>query len=191
MNKILFLNACVRPESRTYILAKQVIAKMSGVVEEVNLEQAGILPLNWETLQERDTYVSNNDFSAPIFQYAKQFVDADTIVIAAPYWDLSFPSTIKIYFEAVNVCGLSFEYTNSGKPKGICKAKKLIYVTTAGGTISKNNLGYDYIKTLAHTFYGIPDILYYSAENLDIKGADTDKIMKQAIDAIAADEHIL
>lgn len=190
MNKILFLNACVRPESRTYILAKQVIAKMSGLVEEVNLEQAGILPLNWATLQERDAYVYNKDFSAPMFQYARQFVDADTIVIAAPYWDLSFPSTIKIYFEAVTVCGLSFAYTNTGNPKSLCKAKKLIYVTTAGGTISKHNFGYDYIKTLAHTLYEIPDILCYTAENLDIKGADVDKIMRQAIDAIATDEHI-
>ncbi|MEG1684177.1 MAG: NAD(P)H-dependent oxidoreductase, partial [Oscillospiraceae bacterium] len=190
MDKILFLNACVRPESRTYILAKQILAKMSGLVEEVNLEQAGILPLNWATLQERDAYVRSNDFSAPIFQYARQFVAADTIVIAAPYWDLSFPSTIKIYLEAVTVCGLSFAYTDAGAPKGLCKAKKLIYVTTAGGSISTYNLGYDYIKTLAHTFYEIPTILCYTAENLDIEGADVDAIMRQAIDAIATEESI-
>ena len=163
---------------------------MSGLVEEVNLEQAGILPLNWATLQERDLYTRNKDFSAPIFKYARQFVNADVIVIAAPYWDLSFPSTIKIYFEAVTVCGLSFEYTNTGNPKSLCKAKKLIYVTTAGGAISENNLGYGYIKTLAHTFFEIPDVLCYTAENLDVYGADVDKIMTQAIDTIKADERI-
>lgn len=190
MNKILFLNACVRPESRTYILAKQVTDKLEGLVEEVNLEQAGILPLNWATLQERDAYILNKDFSSPLFKYAKQFVDADAIVIAAPYWDLSFPAVIKIYFEAVTVCGLSFEYTNTGKPKGLCKAKKLIYATTSGGAISEYNLGFDYIKSLARIFYEIPEVLCYTAENLDIVGADVDKIMMQAIDMIRADERI-
>lgn len=190
MNKILFLNACVRPQSRTYILAKHVIDKMTGSVEEVNLEQEEILPLNWARLQERDNYIQKKDFSAPIFKYARQFVDADTIVIAAPYWDLSFPSMIKIYFEAVTVCGLSFEYTNAGNPRGLCKAKKIIYVTTAGGSISEYNLGYEYVKSLAHICYEIPDVLCYTAENLDIVGADIDKIMMQAIDTIRADERI-
>ena len=190
MKKILFINSCVRPHSRTYLLAKQVITKMSGLVEEVNLEQAGILPLTWKTLQERDAYVHNNDFSSPIFRYAKQFADADEIVIAAPYWDLSFPSTIKIYFEAVTVCGLSFDYTNEGTTKGLCRAKKLVYVTTAGGPISDCNFGYDYVQSLAHILYGIPNILCCAAENLDINGADVDMIMMQAIDRIKKDERI-
>lgn len=39
MGKILFVNACVRPESRTMILAKHVLSKLDGVIEEVNLER--------------------------------------------------------------------------------------------------------------------------------------------------------
>lgn len=192
MEKILFVNACVRPNSRTYILAKQLLSLIESppkeqamdsvvrTIEEVNLQQAALMPLDWERLQERDAYIQKKEFTAPIFQYARQFVEADEIVIAAPYWDLSFPSTLRIYFEAVTVTGLSFQYTPSGSTKGLCKAKRICYVTTAGGSIADYNLGYDYVKALAETFYGIPKVVCYQAQNLDVAGADVEKIMKEA-----------
>jgi len=52
--KTLFVNACVRPESRTLKLAKHVLAKLDGDVQEVNLEKENIQPLNLDTLMERD-----------------------------------------------------------------------------------------------------------------------------------------
>lgn len=42
-----------------------------------------------------------------MFKYAKQFAEADEIVIAAPYWDLAFPATVRIYFEAITVTGIT------------------------------------------------------------------------------------
>lgn len=181
MKKILFVNACVRPESRTYRLAAQILSQMEGTVEEINLEKAGIAPLDLAGLQARDRYIQNNDFTDPMFQYAKQFAEADLIVMGAPYWDLSFPSTIRIYLEAITVTGLSFKYTPEGCPAGLCKAKKLIYVTTAGGAIGNLNLGYDYVKALDETFYGIPETICCKAEKLDIVGADVEKIMEKAM----------
>lgn len=187
MKHILFINACVRPESRTLILAKQILCSLEGTIEEVNLEQAGIMPLNRETLQERDAHIQKKEFQAPMLQYANQFANADEIVIAAPYWDLSFPSTLRIYFEAVSVCELSFHYTPDGCAKGLCNAKRITYVTTAGGSIAEYNLGYDYIKALAHTFYGIPEVRCYKAENLDMAGVDVNEIMQKTIDEITRD----
>lgn len=181
MKKILFLNACVRPNSRTLVLAQHVLSKLDGTVEEVNLEKERIAPLDWESLQERDSYCKNGDFSAPMFRHAHKFAQADEIVIAAPYWDLAFPSTVRIYFEAVTVCGLSFEYSVSGAPQGLCRAKRIHYVTTSGGAIGEYNLGFDYIKALCRSFYGIPEVLCYRAENLDIQGSDVKAIMDTAI----------
>lgn len=180
MNKILFVNACVRPDSRTYILAQSVLKKLHGKIEEVNLEREDIKPLNWWSLQERDAYVKSKKFSAPMFQYAKQFAEADEIVIAAPYWNLAFPATVRVYFEAVTVNGLTFMYTPKGCPTGLCKAKRIIYVTTAGGTIEGFNLGFDYIKALSQMFYGIQKVMCYKAENLDIKGADVEAIIEKS-----------
>lgn len=184
MNKILFINACVRPESRTLVLAKKVLENVKGEIEEVNLEHASIAPLDCKSLQKRLEYTQANDFSAPMFQYARQFVAADEIVIAAPYWDMSFPATLKIYLEMVTVGGLSFCYNPEGRPTGLCNAKKITYVTTSGGIIAGNNFGYDYVKALATTCYGIPEVLCYTAEKLDIVGMDVNEIMANTISAI-------
>ena len=62
----------------------------------------------------------------------------------------------------------------------MCKAKSLYYVTTAGGYIGENNFGFDYIKAVSSGFFGIEDVRFFSAEGLDIYGADIDDIMKKA-----------
>ena len=52
MENILFVNACVRPESRTMQLAEYILDRLCGQVAEVNLEQEQIQPLNRERLEE-------------------------------------------------------------------------------------------------------------------------------------------
>lgn len=181
MRKILFVNACIRPNSRTYTLAQKVLEKLDGEITEVCLCRENLTPLYQEQLEERNTQLAAQNFSAPLFRYARQFAAADDIVIAAPYWDLAFPSLLRIYFEYVTVTGVTFRYTAEGIPVGMCKAKRIIYVTTAGGPIENRNLGYDYIKTLAETFYGIPNMQCFKAENLDIQGADIHGILQEAL----------
>lgn len=122
------------------------------------------------------------DFSDPAYTPARQFAEADIIVVAAPYWDLSFPAILKAYFEQVNVLGLTFEYTDDGFPRGLCKAKKLVYVTTAGGPIISDEYGYGYVKALAQGFYGIVDVHQVKAEGLDMVGADVEKILSRALE---------
>lgn len=181
MENILFINACVRPESRTYRLAQEVLKKLNGKKEEVCLFQKNIPALDLELLEKRNRLLQERNFSDPMFRYAGQFAAADDIVIAAPYWDLAFPSVLRIYLEHVTVTGVTFQYTPEGIPEGLCRAKRIIYVTTAGGSVGNQNLGYDYVKSLAGTFYGIPDVLCFKAENLDIVGADVDGILQDAV----------
>lgn len=179
MEKILFIDACVRPESRTKILAQHILDRLDGEITELNLEKEKIQPLNRDLLDKRNGFIDKGDFSAPMFDYAKQFAEADVIVMAAPYWELSFPAMIKTYIEAISVVGLTFIYTEEGIPAGLCKARKLIYVTTAGGPIMTPDFGFDYIKALSDTFYGIKDLTCFSAENLDIVGADVEGILEE------------
>ena len=184
MKKILFINACARPYSRTYLLAQEVLKKLDGEINQVNLYQENLLPIDWEQLINRDQLIISKNLSAPIFKYANQFLMSDDIVIAAPYWDLAFPSILKVYLEHITITGVTFRYSEGGIPIGLCKANRIIYVTTAGGSIGNNNFGYDYIKALATTFYGIPNILCFKAENLDIKGADVNSILQKTINEI-------
>ena len=180
MEQVLFVNACVRPDSRTYELAKHVLSKLGGRTEEVRLFEEQIPPLDLNGIQTRDACVRSGDTSAPILRYARQFTQADTVVVAAPYWDLLFPTAVRAYFEAVTVTGVTFRYTPEGIPESLCRAKKLIYVTTAGGPIGDRNFGFEYVKALAQMFYGIPEVMCFTAEGLDIVGADVAAIMDAA-----------
>ena len=178
MEKILFINACVRPFSRTLELAKHVLSKLSGRVEEVKLYNEQLFPLDLKEMELRDKSAESRDFSNSVFNHAKQFANANTIVIAAPYWDLMFPTVLKCYFEKVTVNGLTFCYGENGIPCGLCKAKKLIYITTSGGFI-KDNFGFDYVYALCKNFYGINDVQLVKAEGLDIYGADVSGILEK------------
>ena len=44
MKNILFVNACVRPQSRTKLLAKYVLEKLDGEIQELDLEKEDIKP---------------------------------------------------------------------------------------------------------------------------------------------------
>lgn len=176
---ILFINGCVRENSRTLELAKAVLERETGDIQEVCLYLDGPEGLTAEKLRLREELVVQNKYDDPIFHWAKQFAEADTIVIAAPYWDLIFPTKVRAYLEEVTVSGVTFRYDSEGIPHGLCKANKLVYVTTAGGPII-NNFGFDYIEALAKTFYGISNVFLVKAEGLDIYGADTAAIIETA-----------
>ena len=182
--KTLFVNACVRPESRTKILADYALDKIGGEIEEVNLEHENIQPLNYESMLARDDMIKNPAGADFMLKYAKQFADADTIVMAAPYWDLSFPAMVKNYIEAVTVQGVTFRYSEEGIPQGLCKAQKFIYIMTAGGPCEGFNFGFDYVKGLCQMLYGIKDVKCIKAEMLDVIGMDVEAILKKAKDEI-------
>ena len=183
MSKTLFINACARENSRTLELANHVLNKLGTEYEEVKLYETDISPLDAKGMQERDAAFEAKDFSDSRFDLAKQFASAETIVIAAPYWDLMFPSVLKVYYEAVTVNGIAFVYGENGVPASLCKAKRLIYVTTSGGPIMKN-FGYDYTFALAKAFYGVEEVKCISAEKLDIRGADVENILRNAKDSV-------
>lgn len=186
MKNILYVNSCVRKESRTNELARYLLQKLDGNVFELNLEKENIEPLSSTTLYERDEILSNSDFSNEKIKYARQFADADTIVISAPFWDLSFPAKLKAYIENVSVIGVTFKYSEDGRPIGLCKANKIYYVSTAGGKFVPD-FGYNYIKTLSLQMFGIKNVELIYAEDLDIIGNDVDGIIakaKQDIDNI-------
>jgi FMN-dependent NADH-azoreductase len=165
----LFINACIRPESRTLKLAEELLSKLEDKdITTLNLEKENIKPLSNADIAKRDSAAATGDFSDPLFKYAKQFAAADTIVMAAPYWDLSFPALVKLYFEATSVCGITFRYTPEGYPQGLCKAKKFYYVTTSGGYIGEFDFGFQYAKALTTKLYGIPEAECNRKEGLDI-----------------------
>ena len=177
---ILFINACVRTESRTRQLTEKLLLKLNRPYEEVRLHEIAFPAADEDFLNMRDRLIAERDFENPLFDLARQFSESEIIVIAAPYWDLSFPAALKQYFEQINVVGITFKYTEDGIPVGLCKARRLYYVTTAGGSYVPEEFGFGYIKALSQGFYGIQEVRKIEAAGLDLVGADVSAIMRAA-----------
>jgi len=184
----LYINCCLREQSRTDRLSREVI-KMIGDddVQELDLysevRSGNLKSLSKETLGKRDRLSAAGDFTDPMFDYARQFMAADHIVIGAPFWDYSFPSVLKTYIENVFCVGLITVYDQYGVPHGQCRADRLYYVSTSGGPFMQQ-FGYEWIRAVVTRSFGIPETELIYAENLDIAGNDPDAIMDKAISAL-------
>lgn len=157
--KILFIDCCVRGEqSRTLALARRWLAEREPACQLTHLKlyQLELAPLSAEEVVER----KRTDL-------AEQFAQADEIVVAAPYWDLSFPSILKVYLEHVCVTDITFHYVED-RAEGLCQAKRLVYVSTAGGYVGQRHLGEEYVRTLSQELFGIPAFLGIRCEGLDL-----------------------
>ena len=184
----LYINCCVRKESRTDRIARALLDKMGGEYTEIFLPDLDLKPLSAEASDKRDRLCAACDYSDPMFDLARQFAAAERIVIAAPYWDSSFPSLLKIYLENIYVTGIVTKYLSDGSVAGLCRADELIYVTTAGGFYAPEDYGFGYVKALALSYYGIQDVRKIEADGLDIRGADVDAIMAAAEETLSGVE---
>ena len=159
MKNILLIDSCVRGDaSRTLALARQWLAEEEpeAQVEHLRLYDLDLTPLPLEEVEERrDTGL------------AERFARADEIVVAAPYWDLSFPAILKVYLERICVSGITFRYVGP-RAEGLCRAKRAVYISTAGGFIGQRHLGEDYVRAVFRELFGIPDFLTVRREGLDL-----------------------
>ena len=181
---VLYIKSCPRNDSRTDRLARALLSRL-GDYEEVDVVNEDIRPLNNDSLAFRDDCIAKGNYSNPMFKYARQFASADTIVIAAPFWDMSFPTALKAYVENIYVTGLVSRFGEDGRPRGMCKAKRLYYVTTAGGPYEPR-FSYEYIETLATMNFGIENTQLIYADMLDIDTSDAEKIIADKIAEIQA-----
>lgn len=188
--KILVIDSCMRAEevSRTQVLLKNTLKQYQeafpdATVETLTLTKERLQPLTGADVDERQRAVNAGQTEA--YQLARQFAQADRIIIAAPYWDLTFPAVFKIYLEHICVSGITFHYTETGEPEGLCQAKSLLYLTSCGGYLQDYNLGFAYVEALCSHFFGIADCRCIAAEGMDISPELTQEGLKKALQEIA------
>ena len=184
---VLFINACVRSQSRTKRLADELLKRIGEPIRELRLLDVDMPRVDENYLKTRDALLEKEAYDSPMFALAREFAAAEKIVVAAPYWDLSFPAALKQYFELINAMGITFAYTSDGFPKPLCKANVLYYVTTAGGAFCPEEYGYGYVRALAENFYGIADVKLIKAVGFDVDGADESKILQEAMGRLVKD----
>lgn len=187
MSKLLFLDGCVRGElSRTLALTQHFLERWqvkhpNWSVERTDLAALNLRPFSGAEVDRRGKQERTGDLDGPDFALARQFAAADRIVLSAPFWELSFPAVVKLYLEHVSAINVTFRYGEDGRPIGLCRAEKLLYVTTRGGyyDASEDECGWRQIRGLCGMF-GIREPILLRAEGLDDIHNDSEHLLSLA-----------
>lgn len=175
MKKLVVIDACVRQsDSRTLRIAESIIDALSKryKITRYDLPEMDIVPLNPGLFAER----GEGEIPAWAREAAESIASADRILIAAPFWDMSFPAVLKCFFEQVSLFDIAF--TDNGKTcVGLCKSPKVLYITTRGMDIPTGSYldqGTPYLRALGSlwnlgemTVLDVHNTDYISQEELD------------------------
>ena len=183
MKKLIYIDACMRAGSRTRRISRPIMTELRKryAVETVDLTRNEYPVVDNYTLEDRNQGIVPSEHSS----LAKRIAAADRIVIAAPFWDMSFPSALKVFFENMSLFGITFD-TNDKECYGLCKAEKVMYITTRGMNIANGDpleQATPYIKALSH-LWGLGELTVISAQNLDYS---TPEEVEQMIDKAVAE----
>ena len=180
--KLLYIDCCISVHalSRTKLLADTFLSAWQAAhpedeIETLDLKTLNLQPLNAQMAAERE----NTPTDSPVFALARQFAAADRIVIAAPFWELSFPAQLRLYIEHIAAAGITFGYAPQGQI-GLCRAEKLLFLTTAGGPMEGQNCGSDHWRALC-PFFGIPAYHFLGAPMQDVIELDHEAILRDTL----------
>ena len=181
---ILFVNACGGNEaSHTLRLCRAYLE--GDPYDEVDLAVLDLRPLTAAQAADRAVREAAGAWDDPMFGLAHQLAAADEVVVGAPYWDLSFPAALKVYVEHASVNGATFHYTEEGRYEGLCRSRRMVYVSSCGGYVAGANYGYEYMCGIARMF-GLGETFQIAAEGMDVRGVDTDAVMADALARVRA-----
>jgi FMN-dependent NADH-azoreductase len=131
------------------------------VVRDLALEPIPHLEIhhfNASRLADEERSEEQKEASKHSDQSLKEIQEADIIVIGVPFYNFTFPSTLKSWIDSISVAGKTFSYAD-GTPKGLLENKK-IYLNVAAGGVYENGLIENmehYLRTL-FGFIGITDV---------------------------------
>lgn len=168
MSKLVIINACVRQgDSRTLRIAEPIIDALSRRYEVIRYDlpdMDGIVPLTPELFAGR----GRGDIPSWALEAARAIADAHRILIVAPFWDMSFPAVLKAFFEQTSLFDITF--TDTGKTcQGLCKAPKVLYITTRGMDIPTGDpreQATPYLRALGR-LWNLGELTTIAAQNMD------------------------
>lgn len=165
--KLIVIDACMRDvDSRTMRILEPIEAVLGKryEIEHIRLDGEDYAAVGRKILSER----ARGYVPAENVALARRIAAADRIVIAAPFWDMSFPAILKVFIEQMSLFNITF--TDNGKScYGLCRCEKVLYITTRGMNIRTGDAleaATPYIKALS-ALWGLGEVYTVSAENLD------------------------
>lgn len=172
MKKLLYIDACIRNGvSRTKRIATPIVEALK---EKYAVDTLVLNELNLELVKEElVTKRNNGEIDSVVMSWAEMVRDADRIVIAAPFWDMSFPAVLKVFFELCSIFDVTFK-SDDKTCYGNCKAEKMLFITTRGMDIPTGDVleqATPYLKALSW-LWGIGPLQVVAAQNMDYVSAE-------------------
>ena len=167
MKKLIYVNSIIRKdESRTKRLIDGILDGIKGEMEikEINLNDLDLTPYNEVSYEDK----VNNGTPDVFFNLSKEIAESDGLIIASPFWDMSFPSLLKSFLEKISLFDVMF-ISDDKKCIGIAKCPFMYYVTTRGMDIHDGDeleQGTPYLKALCW-LWGIKKFEVTSCSNFD------------------------
>lgn len=167
MKKLVYIDSCIRDEnSRTKKIASVLIEELKKKYEitTFTLNDLNLEIVNKDVLNKR----LNNNIPNYVLNWANTIKNADRVVIAAPFWDMSIPSALKVFIELCSIINITFN-SNDKICYGNCKSEKLLYITTRGMNISTKDpldQGTSYLEALS-TLWGLGEVKVVACQNMD------------------------
>jgi len=115
-----------------------------------------------------------------------EFLAADVVIVGAPMYNFSVPSSLKAWIDRISVAGVTFRYTAEG-PVGLIRDKTVIIASSRGGRHGESAMDHQeaYLRTV-FSFFGIRDVRIVRAEGLNMGAAIRDAALLAARADIAA-----
>src|SRR5690625_4236384 len=126
---------------------------------------------------------SEQDKATRMDKLTNQFLEADKVVLAAPFWNLSYPPMLKAYIDTICIKGKTFQYSENG-PEGLVPDKPFLLIETRGriyshGPTAQFENYQRYLKTIMQ-FMGIQNFNSVIAEGLDIDEETRNNALREA-----------
>lgn len=119
----------------------------------------------------RGTAATENEFAARRLSddFIGELKAADTVVIGAPMYNFSVPTTLRAWFDHVLRPGATFSYAD-GAPRGLLGGKRIIVIESRGGHYTEGpakavDFQEPYLRQLLG-FMGITDVTFVHAEKI-------------------------
>lgn len=166
MKRLFHIDSCLRNGSKTKRIADALIDRLSEryEIETIRLSDYDFPVVKDGILNERSSGYVPEEY----VMIARKIAEADRLVISSPFWDMSFPSALKVFLENMSLFNVTFA-SNEKECYGLCKAEKVLYITTRGMNIKTGDeleQATPYIKAISK-LWGLGELHVISAENID------------------------
>ena len=165
--KLLHLDSsALSGNSVTRELTAAIVARWQDKLPQLQVEYRDLDSNPLPHLTARSLAQVDSAEAADAARTMEQFLAADVLVIGAPMYNFSIPSTLKAWIDRVAVAGKTFRYTEKG-PQGLAGGKKVIIASGRGGihTDAPTDFQEPYLRQV-FGFMGVTDIEFVRAEGV-------------------------